>query len=326
MMLDTKIENKTDERELIVREIIENINKHPDQVGKFMSEFYDIYSDDIYSFPIRFYNFSEDEAGDFYLYAFEHLRNGKRLSAFQGKSKFSTWFFSVLRHLTIDFLRVKKESVRSISYLKMNSDGQLVNMIEEFPDDRQFPIWEEDISSQFSKSLDQLKMDQKILFKMAYIHFFNLIPEEVQWVARQNNVTNELVISKIVLLKEIALKKVNQVKPFESKLNVSFDKIITIERCLFQFFYENPDLPKEESLWSEDYQNSKLPVEVVQKIQELARRRIKHRNLLLKQKKSFLSVRVPYKELSEMLNSTEGVLSVQLLRIIDKLGKIMQKK
>ena len=68
-----------DNKEIRIKSILEGIRRN-DQ--KSMSEFFELYSDMIYAFPIRFYNFSEDEAGDFYLYVFEHLCNGKKTSEF----------------------------------------------------------------------------------------------------------------------------------------------------------------------------------------------------------------------------------------------------
>lgn len=56
-------------------------------------------------------------------------------------------------------------------------------------------------------------------------------------------------------------------------------------------------------------------------IQSLMKKKKKQQSLLLHQKKSLLSIRVPYKDLGELLKSTQGVLSVQLIRIVEKLSQ-----
>ena len=126
-------------------------------------------------------------------------------------------------------------------------------------------------------------------------------------------------------LKTLALEKVNQVKPFEYKLNVSFNTIIFLEERLFQFFKENPQMPQEREEWCEDYQNSELSVEAIEMIQKLSKKRKKHMNLLLKQKKSLLSIRMPYKKVSALTGIKEGVYSVQLIRIIDRLMRGLKR-
>ena len=56
-------------------------------------------------------------------------------------------------------------------------------------------------------------------------------------------------------------------------------------------------------------------------IQSLMKKKKKQQSLLLHQKKSLLSIRVPYKDLGDLLQSTQGVLSVQLIRIVEKLSQ-----
>ena len=133
-----------------------------------------MYSDILFILSLlKFYHFSEDEAGGFYLFVFEHLQDGKRLSCFKGHSKFSTWLYSVLRNLAIDFLRHQKEKLDVSSYLKIDSNGNLVNAIEDIPDDQYMPQDEKE-KEDFQKlndQLQQIKMSQRILFKLTYIHF-----------------------------------------------------------------------------------------------------------------------------------------------------------
>lgn len=39
-----------------------------------LRQFFEIYSEDIYNFPMKIFHLSEDDAGDFFIYAFERLK------------------------------------------------------------------------------------------------------------------------------------------------------------------------------------------------------------------------------------------------------------
>ena len=252
---------------------------------------------------------------------------GKKLLSFKGESKFSTWFYSVLRNLAIDFLRSHKENIKTTPYLRIDANGELKSAIEEIPDKNEDEfLFEKDLFKQFEKALNELKIAQKTLFKLTYIHFFHIEPEEVIWMCEHSQLSQIEILEEIRQLKILALEKVNQVKPFESKLNVSFNNIMLLEERLFQFFNENPQVPQEREKWHEHYQNPALPAEMIEMIQKLNKKRKSHIKLLLKQKKSFLSIRIPCKRVSALTGIKEGVLSVQLIRIIDKLIRTLSVK
>ena len=71
-------------------------------------EFQQQYAAVIYSFPIRIFHLSEEEAGDFYLYVFEQGRIFRRVQSFEGKNaiQFETYLSSyVLRDLCLEWMR-----------------------------------------------------------------------------------------------------------------------------------------------------------------------------------------------------------------------------
>lgn len=71
----------------------------------------------IYTFPVRIYHLSEQEAGDFYLYAFEQERVFKRIRSFEGRNdiQFETYLsYYVLKDLFLEWVRTT-ERVDSIS-------------------------------------------------------------------------------------------------------------------------------------------------------------------------------------------------------------------
>ena len=147
------------ERDEAIQKLLPEIAKKKPEA---LAEFFEVFSDDIYNFPMRMFRFNEDEASEFYLYAFEHLRDGRKISSFQGKAKFTTWFYAVLRNLTIDFLRSQKDKLRFTTYIKPDASGKMVDAIESVSDTREQNLFEETLFNQFNSSLTSLAMPQRV--------------------------------------------------------------------------------------------------------------------------------------------------------------------
>lgn len=306
------------ERDEKIHVLLPGIQKRsPDALAAFFEDF----SDDIYNFPIRMFRFNEDEASEFYLYAFEHLRDGRKISSFQGKAKFTTWFYAVLRNLTIDFLRSQKDKVRFTTYLKTDASGKMVDAIESVSDTREQNLFEETLFEQFNASLVSLALPQRVLFKLAYAWYFELDNEELEYLCSLQKKSAAEILSRLQELKQVAHERSVEVRELEEKLTTNFQGISVLETKVDAFFRENPDIEKKRESWTEDYFSTAIPPQIIDMIQSLVKKKKKQQSLLLHQKKSLLSIRVPYKDLGELLNSTQGVLSVQLIRIVEKLSQ-----
>jgi len=286
-----------------------------------LAAFFEAFSDDIYNFPMRMFRFNEDEASEFYLYAFEHLRDGRKISSFQGKAKFTTWFYAVLRNLTIDFLRSQKDKVRYTTYLKADASGKMVEAIDSVSDTRDQNLFEEALFEQFNVSLTSLPVAHRVLFKLAYAWYFELDKEELAYLCDLQKKPEGEILMRLADLKKVAHEKSVEVRELEEKLTANFQGISVLETKVENYFRENPDIDKRRESWSEEFYSASIPPQIIDMIQSLMKKKKKQQNLLLHQKKSLLSIRVPYKDLGDLLNSTQGVLSVQLIRIIERLSQ-----
>lgn len=306
------------ERDEKIQELLPGIQRRePDA----LAAFFEAFSDDIYNFPIRMFRFNEDEASEFYLYAFEHLRDGRKISSFQGKAKFTTWFYAVLRNLTIDFLRSQKDKLRFTTYLKSDASGKMVEAIESVSDTREQNLFEENLFEQFNASLKSLALPQRVLFKLAYAWYFELSADEIDYLCSLQGRSPAEILSRLQELKKVAHERSVEVRELEEKLTANFQGISVLETRIEAFFRENPDIEKKRETWTEDYFSTAVPPQIIDMIQSLVKKKKKQQSLLLHQKKSLLSIRVPYKDLGDLLNSTQGVLSVQLIRIVEKLSQ-----
>jgi RNA polymerase sigma factor (sigma-70 family) len=306
------------ERDERIAQLLPDIKKqNPDA----LAAFFEAFSDDIYNFPMRMFRFNEDEASEFYLYAFEHLRDGRKIASFQGKAKFTTWFYAVLRNLTIDFLRSQKDKLRFTTYLKADASGKMVDAIESVSDPREQNMFEEALFEQFNASLVSLGLPQRVLFKLAYAWYFELDSSEMDYLCELHKSSAAEILPRLQELKKVAHEKSVEVRELEEKLTANFQGISVLETRIENFFRENPDIEKRREAWSESFFSTALPPQVIDMIQSLMKKKKKQQSLLLHQKKSLLSIRVPYKDLGELLKSTQGVLSVQLIRIVEKLSQ-----
>lgn len=315
---DSDLHEQRSARDQKVEGLLAGIQKqNPDA----LAAFFEAFSDDIYNFPMRMFRFNEDEASEFYLYAFEHLRDGRKISSFQGKAKFTTWFYAVLRNLTIDFLRSQKDKVRYTTYLKADASGKLVEAIDSVSDTRDQSLFEEALFEQFNASLISLTIPHRVLFKLAYAWYFELDKEELDYLCELQKKPENEILLRLADLKKVAHEKSVEVRELEEKLTANFQGISVLETKVENFFRENPDLDKRRESWSEEFYSASIPPQIIDMIQSLMKKKKKQQNLLLHQKKSLLSIRVPYKDLGDLLNSTQGVLSVQLIRIIERLSQ-----
>lgn len=306
------------ERDERIGQLLPDIRKqNPDALAAFFEDF----SDDIYNFPMRMFRFNEDEASEFYLYAFEHLRDGRKIASFQGKAKFTTWFYAVLRNLTIDFLRSQKDKMRFTTYLKADASGKMVDAIESVSDPRDQNTFEETLFEQFNASLVSLALPQRVLFKLAYAWYFELDSTEIDYLCDLHKASAAQILPRLQELKKVAHEKSVEVRDLEEKLTANFQGISVLETRIENFFRENPDIDKRRESWSENFFSTAVPPQVIDMIQSLMKKKKKQQSLLLHQKKSLLSIRVPYKDLGDLLQSTQGVLSVQLIRIVEKLSQ-----
>lgn len=306
------------ERDERIQELLPAIKK---QNADALAAFFEEFSDDIYNFPMRMFRFNEDEASEFYLFAFEHLRDGRKIASFQGKAKFTTWFYAVLRNLTIDFLRSQKDKVRFTTYLKADASGKMVEAIESISDKRENSTFEDTLFEQFNNSLVSLALPQRVLFKLAYAWYFELDHEEINYLCQLHGTTESDILARLQKLKNVAHERSVEVRELEEKLTANFQGISILETRIENFFRENPDIDKRREAWSENFFSTTIPPQTIDMIQSLMKKKKKQQALLLQQKKSLLSIRVPYKDLGELLKSTQGVLSVQLIRIVEKLSQ-----
>lgn len=272
-----------------------------------LKTFFELYSADIYNFPLKVFHLSEDDAGDFYIYAFERLKNGKRLQSFEGKSSFKTWFYAVLRNLLIDWKRTKKE-VKTQTVGKISRDGQEYAGIESEPDQKPALMSQaQDLSCQFHRQLQGIKIESRVVFKLCYIYYLHLDEEEIQYICQKTGMELEQLKRWILDLRNELTQKEAEIQKMEDKITGIYLNILEL---------------KKNQQEEEKTPESKIYLPDLDRLgKTLQKKYDQRRKLLEKRQKGHFLVRTPYKAVANLLGLSEGGVSVTLIRVIEKLQK-----
>jgi RNA polymerase sigma factor (sigma-70 family) len=282
-------------------------------------EFFELFSQDIYNFPLKVFQLDQDSASEFYLYAYERLCNGKRLRSFQGKSSFKTWFYSVLRNMVIDWMRTVR-LVPTVTIHKVDAEGREFQTIEDEADPASLPeealFGADELLARFRHTLDDLKMDSRIIFKLSYLFYLNLEPEELEFLAEKQGISQVELQRKLMDILSLLTKKHAGLVENEDRLTNLYQNIqkLRIKRIKI---LENAPKGQRENLNQDD-------LFTLEKLEHSLEKKLTQRDKILEKfDKSKPIVRTPYKYISELLGVPEGSLSVQLMRTIDKMKSAM---
>jgi len=275
-----------------------------------LQEFFEQYAEDIYNFPVKVFHLDEDSASDFFLYAFEKLKNGRRFSSFQGRSSFRTWFYAVLRNLVLDWMRTLRE-IETVNYTKVGEDGQEYRLIENTPDTRSDESFSDEyfLKEFFLQKIEELGIELKTVFKLSYIYYLDLDSEEIDYVSRQSGKSVGEIYNYLANLKNFLAEK-------ELKNIGTEDKITSIYLAIL-------DLKMKRLIVNSKIENQTILSEKerleMARIDRLLKKKYQQREKLLERKqKGHFIVRTPYKFISELTCIPEGSISVQMTRIMEK--------
>lgn len=280
-----------------------------------LREFFQTFASDIYNFPMRVFYLDEDQASDFFLYAYERLKEGGRFKSFQGRSTFRTWFYTVLRNLVIDWMRSVRE-LKTVNITKTDDQGYEYRMIEDTPDPRSSSPEEENMDSAFFEALYSMNLDLRIVFKLSYIYYIDLNQEEMNRIMERTKIPVKELIRQIADLKHTLSEKELKNREAEDKITSLYMSILELktrrEQLLIKGFGVAPDqvIRREQEL---------------EKINTAIDKKYRQREKLLEKKeKGGFIVRTPYKIIAELLDMPEGSVSVHMMRAVEKMKGYME--
>ncbi len=273
-----------------------------------LKAFFDRYSEDIYNFPMKVFHLDQDAGSDFFLYAFERLRGGARFRSFQGRSSFRTWFYTVLRNLVIDWMRTIRE-VETVNVGRTDERGNEYRMIENAPDPRS--LMDGDAADvNLPERLGQLSLELRVVFKLSYIYYMELDPEELAYAARKAGLAPEDLTRKLAQLRHALSSK-------ELKNLGAEDKITALYLAILDLKGRRDRLAG--ALKADLSGAAPGDPEEIARLDRAINKKYQQRERLLQRKvRGHFIVRTPYRVIGDLLNIPEGSVSVQMMRALER--------
>lgn len=209
--------------------------------------------------------------------------------------------------MLIDWQRNKRE-LKIVSSVKVNSDGVEYYSIENEPDLKANLQKEADLmSSRFQGALSEIKIENRIIFKLAYIYYLNLNEEEIDYLIEKTGFTkDELQIEIIKIRDALSEKEIHSIR--------SEDKIASIYMNILELKQQQE---KEKPLvFNDNLPNyDKVQISINKKYEQ-------RRKLIEKKNKGNFITRTPYRVIAQFLKIPEGGVSISLQRVLEKSKKI----
>lgn len=170
-----------------------------------LERFFHLYGIEIYNFPIKVFHFSEEEAGDFFLFAFERLKDGKRFKSFRGESTFRTWFYSVLKNLVLDWIRSNKKN-QELQFLSFTNANNLdIESMETSKYSQNVEL--HNIIETFHQVLNELDVEIKVIFKLVYLFYINLDENDINFLKQRFQKTPFEIFNFVIETKDYLIEK-----------------------------------------------------------------------------------------------------------------------
>jgi len=269
-----------------------------------LTEFFETFSQDIYNFPIRVFHLDGDQASDYFIYAYERLKDGQRFRTFRGKSSFRTWFYTVLRNLVIDWMRTVRD-VQTISSTYRDEDGRETSGIENTPDPRSEREAVREWIDQFTDKLSRIPLEQRVVFKLTYLYYLHLESDEMSYLEERSHQPVGEILRKIAQQRdELSEREMANIAE-EDKITALYMNLIDL-RAKREKLLQNPGNPT-------------LSYELELLDQAMEKKKKQRDRLLERREKGLFVVRAPYRFITALMGIPEGSISVIMMKVTEQL-------
>jgi len=287
-------------------------------ITRFQQEFGEL----IYGFPMRAYRTAPDEAGDFYLFAFEEGRLFRRVRTFEGRAPFRAYLLgSVLDHLVLEW----KRSQRSIDTVSLEEVGWLPDDASADTDAPPHPVqrvpapiapeahyngeeegtlMDLDVLGQFLQGIDPPKA---VVLKLLHVEDCDLSPAELRHVAKLSGRSIADVVQAVEQLRASVRQREAVAKGIDDKLDAVQAWIHLYERRLRRIADDLAAVPPGSMA------AARLREEQAELERKTTRRQQQRTKLLTHRHRR--KTTAPYKEIAAILNTTVGNVGSQISRL-----------
>jgi RNA polymerase sigma factor (sigma-70 family) len=260
-------------------------------------EFQARYGELIYGYPSRMYRSSAEDAGDFYVFAFESGRIFRRLRTYEGRAPFRAYLVGfVLDDLVLEWRRAD----RRLETISLEVIGELAGEIS--GDGRPPPEAEA-----VRRVLARLEPAKAVLMKLLYIEDCELDGAEIRYLAHVSGRRVAAVLDGVERLRQTVRAREGALQQVSDALDAVQAWMHLYERRLRRLDDSLHNLPPASAAAARLEEERRR---LSEKIEWRTRQRAK---LLLKA--GTRKVTAPYKDIAALLNSTTGNVGSQIARI-----------
>ena len=266
-------------------------------------EFQARYGELIYGYPMRVYRVPADEAGDFYVFAFERGRIFRRVRTYEGRAPFRAYLLGfVLDDLVLEW----KRGVREIETVSIETLGELPDLAVA---DRATTDEGEGLMNRTSliQMLGDLSPSKSVVMKLLYVEDYEFQPAEVRYLAQVSGCEVAEVLDRIDGLRATVREREAGLKRMEDALDAVQAWVQLYERRVQRISEDLATLPPT-SIAAERLREERAQLE-----RKIQRRRQQRAKLLAQAQRR--KVTAPYKEIAAMLNTSIGNIGSQIARL-----------
>lgn len=270
--------------------------------------FQELFGELIYGYPIRVFRVPPDDAGDFYVFAFDSGRIYRRLRTFEGRAPLRAYLLGfVLDDLVLEW----KRGARSIDTVSLDDAGEAGASVAAAASDAGEA--EGAGISQLNDALARIDTAKAVVFKLLHAEDCELTDAEIRHIAKVSGRSVVAVLDAVDELRAGIREREAAARAVEDNLDSVQAWIELYERRLARLAADLGEAPSQAvSVKRRDEERAELERKLVNR----RRQRAKLADQVRRRK-----VTAPYKEIAAVLNTTVGNVGSQVARIRAQLGE-----
>ena len=273
--------------------------------------FQERYGELVYGYPMRVFRTPPEEAGDFYVFAFDGGRIFRRLRTFEGRAPLRAYLLGfVLDDLVLEW----KRSERSIETVSIDEVREMPAKNTNEPDD---PPTATTDGPPLDEILGDLEPSKRVVFKLLHAEDCELDAADVRHIAEVSSKSVPTVLAAVDRLRANIRDREAAAREIEDNAESVQAWIQLYERRLACVADELGDVPPR-STKAEKLRNEKAELE-----RKLVKRR-RQRSRLVDQVQRRKTT-APYKEIASVLATTVGNVGSQIARLREQLAGSLRR-
>jgi len=273
-------------------------------------QFQETFGELIYGYPMRVYRTAPEDAGDFYVFAFDNGRIFRRLRTFEGRAPLRAYLLGfVLDDLVLEW----KRGQRNIETVSLETLGELPD-----GDDSMTQTLSAnetngaESAAQLGCLLTQLEPAKAVVLKLLYIEDCELTAAEIRYIAETSGHDVPEVLKGLDELRTSVREREAAVKHEEDALDAVQAWIQLYERRVRRIAEDLAGKPPAASA-------ARLHEERTELERKIQRRQRQRERLLSRTRRR--KVTAPYKEVAALLNTSVGTVGSQIARLRQELAE-----